>query len=402
MTIELKGEECMGFNDPYQSTFTFPSEPLAHDTFSNKCNELRYTHHELKIDYENAEALSFNQPNSELHQSVIKFLQQILNSLMKLGIPNAQELIGAREVLREIGEIINSRPLGEPTIVEAIIIKSNEFYQMIPHDGPGYFSDIQKGFRPPIGEINQWRAKNEIVSRLQIVLGAISQGIEADGINPLDYFSENFLHTQITPIVEGSPEYQLLMSDFNVHFDDTSQCKNIFNVDKNTWNEEFRKDIDNQHYLFHVAHMRNMVDILRDGLEVAPGHVVSYNRWLGRGIYFFGNLKAALAYARRVKRNVVLICRVALGESDIVEDRFDATNSLDLPRQLGDGKSSIKSPGKRYESLFEWNEEKKAFLPSGINDNSNWTSHFIEHDEILVQYKNQVKIEYIIELTSEF
>lgn len=423
LTIE---RGTIGFGIPYLRKKQYVSEAAAKDEFRKLSIEVGELHHLLEFDYENAEALSFEQPNTQLDEASVEFLQCLLNSYMILGIPSMRELNQARNILCFIDYIIKCKQEMEENfntsssmthVVETlklwhnpileqyfnrldtiIIASSNEFYQMIPHVGPGYYDNIRKGFRPPIETLSLCSVKHKIVNRLETVVQTIKQGIDAENVNPLDFFCNHFLQIQIISIPKGSPEFNKIIGGINIHSDDIPLLKNLFKVNKHTWNEEFRNDIDNQRFLFHTAKMDNMVDILKDGLEVAPDHVVSYNRWLGRGIYFFGNSKAVFNYANNVKRKIVLVCRVALGKQDIIEDRFHDRHTCDFTFQLNEGNNSLISPGKKYRSLFEWSTERKAFLPTSIEDTGNEASRYDSHDEFLIQSKNQCKIEYIIEL----
>lgn len=396
----------IGFNNAVVEALHLNSEEEAAQAFTSYCERLRETHHELNIDFENSANLSFIQPNSQLDASVAVFLNRILDNYMILGIPNVQELNGAREVLRQIGESINSRPMRERSDIidenhhlhEFIFNQSNEFYQMIPHVGPGYFSDIRRGFRPPIETEHIWRAKTEVLQRLETVLNIIESGIQAEGVHPLDYLCDNLLQTRITPIPTN--EYGSFIKDFDISSKDSALIKGVFKVHKDTWDANFRNDIKKHHYLFHTAHMSKMMDILRDGLKVAPSHVVSLNRWLGKGIYFFGNSKAIFSYAGKLKCDVVLVCRVAMGETEIMKRNYDY-RPPNYMHELDDGKHSIRSLGRGYESTFDWNDEKNAYLPTGVDSTGEKGSHYDEHDEFLVQNEDQVKIEYIIELNDQ-
>lgn len=396
----------IGFNNPQYDIEGHDSAEAAKMAFDKHCNSLRDTHYQLQIDYENVEALSFNQPNTQLNESVATFLQRILNSSLILGILNVQEISNARRILNELEKMLKRRPKREQNdliddtdqLQPIVIDKSNKFYQIIPHVGPAYDDDVRKGSRPPIETIKLCRAKNEVVNRLEIVLNHLNKGIQTEDVNPLDYFYDNLLKTELTRILP-SIEYESFISNFNIHSDDVSQLRNVFRVRNHRCNQRFSNDIGNHHYLFHTARMDHLIDILKDGLQVSPEHVVSYNRWLGKGIYFFGNLKAILSYSSRVKRKIVLVCRVALGEIQESKEHFFHHLPDDYIHKLDNGKNSLRVRGQKFQSLFQRDSSRNAYLPSGVDEchHKNPSQHLL-HDEYLIQHGNQVQIEYIIEL----
>lgn len=376
-------------------------ERTATKQFRQLCVEINKTHRVMKLVHESSESLKINQPKSYLHESVTEFLERILDTYMPLGIPSIQELISARSILKQIKYKMKNSPnrITDDSTNKFITKKSNEFYQMIPRIGRNLH-------RPRIDTIDQCNIKREIIKRLELILKTIETGVQRKKINPLDFLCNSFLDVELTPIPKDHSKYSTFISDFHILDGFQNKIKHLFSVKKKEWCNTVKSDTGNPHYLFHSTQLINMIDILREGLRIAPAHVHSFNNWFGRGIYFYGDAEAVFNYAQRLEHKIILVCRVALGKPQIHDNYNMFNTNRDLVYPLQRNKQSLKVNGKLMRSAFQWNETYKAYLPLGAKcitsaiDMLNIVakSSYGHDDEFLVQHENQVIIKHIIEM----
>lgn len=367
--------------------------------FLEVCHEVERSYHRVNICFGNAASLLLvDEPRTNLHRCIAEFIERMVDAYMPLGIFNSAGLNDARNVLYEIPRSLSSHSAANQI---DIIEKSNQFYKMIPHIE---FNFDQPRKLPPISTPECRRNKVELIEHIEAVTEAIQTGRRMGNRNVLDFIYHEFMNVELKPILREHSDYEAFTGNFSI--DDSRPIKSLFSSRKPHLpaDSEVENTIGNVHYLFHSTHLANLIDILREGLRVAPNHVFSYNRWYGRGIYFYGNFKAAHHHANRLKQKVILVCRVALGNVETIENNL-YMNPNDL-YQLQSDKSSLKASGSLHESRFEFNESYRAYLPSSPNSdveplemlNILGKSSYRHDDEFLVQHQNQVKIEYVIEL----
>lgn len=394
--------ECAGERREFQSFGD------ARQEFDQMCDFFQHSgHYRMKIAWENAEQLqnACDQPNSQLNGTVLDFIKCMIDHYMPLGIPHEEQIQMASQKLIEIRRKIG---YGSYNLFD-IIQLSNAYYQMIPHSSgrnqhqqciqfisPNYLYDNRKNCRPLLNTNELWMGKIAYIERLSSLEKAFRQGIKAENMNPLDYIYNNYLRINLMPIPNRSIEYRQFLSQFGL-MRIASRIKRVFNVQKTEWMENFVWDIGNHHYLFHSTHLANVVNILKDGLQIAPAHVFSYNRWAGKGIYFHGSVDAANSYASRLNHNVILVCRVALGCVHTIH-RCMFIEDPDYVFPLGPGEHSLRQLGRNW-SLFEFNHAYNAWLPAATQM-EHWGpwSKWEQYDEFLVQSAYQVNIEFILEL----
>lgn len=371
------------------------SDLNARNYFNEECD--RYENmgwHKMKMKWENVDhfiqdSSIHDQPNSHLNESVMGFLKCILDRYLLPGIPQRQQIDSASQVLSNISFAIRN---GRFINMYDIIVLSNKFYQMIPHAGRNHLNDIRRNCRPPLENSDLLYGKEVYILLISSFLYALQQGIQAANLNPLDYVYNQYFSVNLMPIATNTYEYCQFLKNFGV-----DRIHRLFKVEKTEWTENFRNDIGNHHYLFHSTHLANAVGILKDGLQIAPIHVFSYNRWAGKGIYFYGSIAAINAYARKLNHKIVLVCRVALGNTQIIE-RCPFNTDPNFVYPLGTGLHSIKQLGTE-ESCFHFSQANSANLPIATRFLYGPWGKWECYDEFIVQNANQVKIEYIIELS---
>lgn len=346
----------------------FDDEVSAITCFAKNYDQLRREkYYVVGINYENVKHMVLDQPVSQSDGAIVKFIEYILDTYMPIGIYNLNQINDARSILNKpsVGTTQNS----------------NSFYQMIHHAG---WSDFEKGNRPPITKL-----KMEMLDILESVIKALEEGVKSSGINVLDHFCNEYLQIELKPISD-STEFTLCSALEGYGF------VNLFKIEKNAWNLQFESAIGKDHFLFHATRAGNMIGILKDGLLPAPTYVNSINRWLGKGIYFFGSYEAAHKYAERNFCDIILVCRVALGNSVIISEcRYNEDPNFKYP--LPTNKHSITQLGKKYRTVFKLNNDLQANIAIAqtfIQCDSH--SNYVDFDEFVVQNKNQVKIEYLV------
>lgn len=361
----------------------------ARNHFRQLCVHLQHYcgYYRMKIVFQNANHLQYirAQPKSQLNESVSKFLERMIDRYLPLGVPKYRQINEALTKLSEILRVTSEEPKDEETLEkrkDLIIYLSNTYYEMMAHPSgrgqkqtdPNPNQSRKINCRPPVHNIHLLTGKIEHVNIQILFIEAVEQGIQTKNLNPLDYIYHKYLSVNLWPINSGTWEYCQFISYFRL-ISISNRLRSVFNVDKREWAERFRRDIGNQRYLFHSTHSANLVNILKNGLQIAPNHVFSYNRWAGKGIYFHDRVDAAHSYARRLNHHIILVCYVALGNMEIIENcQFN------------------KNPN--YTHPLPWNKQSLKQLGTG-------RSSFEQYDEFIVQNEDQVKIEFILELSGD-
>lgn len=343
-----------------------------------------------------------DEPPTNLHARTAEFIGRMIDAYMPLGILNSTGLRDARNVLNEIRQSLN-QPYSTAT-VQFLMDKSNQFYQMIPHIE---FNLVQPRKLPQINTTDGCRNKTELIDHMEAVSTAIQTGRQMENRSVLEFIYHNFMNVELKPILSEDSDYGAFIRNFNIDLR-FQPIKFLFSARKPYEPNAFPAEntIGNVHYLFHSTHLANLIDILREGLRVAPNHVFSYNRWYGLGIYFYGHFSAALDHADRLKHKIILVCRVALGNIEIFETSHNIFGNPNMFYPLQSNKKSLKVLGLIHRSTFAFNEAYDAYLPLQTNlavpFADIWkvcsNTSYRYNDEFLVQHKSQVKIEYIIEL----
>lgn len=370
--------------------------------FLEVCHELEQSHlHRLKLCFENAAALMIDEPSIELHGSIAGFIERMINACLPLGIPNSTGLNDARNILNEIRQSLLSNQPNGASNDRFLIEKSNKFYQMIPHIE---FNFAQPKKLPKLNTEQLCNDKNTMIDHLEAVTGTIHTGRQTENINPLEFVYNSYMNVELVPILREHSEYGAFITDFSI--ENSQHIKWLFSKRNHSTTSTDGNMSENFHYLFHSTHLGNMIDILKGGLRVAPDHVFSYNRWYGRGIYFYGDFGAAYHHANRVKQKIILVCRVAMGNIEILENNVDKYTSSNSVYPLGADNNSLQVYGSLSRSSFEFDQNYGAFLPRKPEITVEplemlkilCRSSYSHSDEFVVQQENRVKIEYIIEL----
>lgn len=334
----------------------------------------------LTVDFLNTRHFLYGQPDSQLPESVLCLIMHLLDEYMPMGILSLNQISSAKRVLRLIkcrGTYSNSN-------------HSNQFYQMIPHSGNPKRLCL-------INDDQKYKSKELVVNNLRSVIESLDTGRKSS-INPIEYFTQDWLRTQLYEIDTYSSEYQRIkccVERTQYRNDYFLRLKRLFKVSSHA-NENFNSEIKNHHLLYHYTPQFNILGILREGLHVAPSHVYSANRFFGKHIYFWDCATIALSKFRNYPSNkaVLIICRVALGIEQIVPQSYFRDGEEVI---LEDGKNSLRCRGtlcRGSRSRSCQINEAKMFC-GRVSDG--WNTNYDLYNKYMVPNENQVKIEYIAE-----
>lgn len=352
----------------------------------------------LSTTHMNARHFIHGQPESALPGAVQNLLLFLLDAVMPLGIPNFDQLNDANKVLQMIEYHLR---MGNGSDIQNISNSdiqnlSNSFYSMVPHSG---VSD-----RRQLIDNEKWlKMKKLMVAHLRSVLESLYAGLACNNLNPIDYFCSYWLKTELRPIDRSSDEFTMINTFINntQHADDAArwQISEIFEVESQASNN-FNSNLENHRYLIHSTYPDNILGILRNGLVANPGHVHSFNRYLGDGIYFWDAAGIALEKFKHetIQTAILPLCRVAFGKG-IIFGPNESFNQNDYLHLRAEGKmDSVISKAAVYPEFFEAIEWNGASIPTGTFLSRNGSSQQHQYNRYMVFDAQQVKVEYILRL----
>lgn len=336
------------------------------------------------IKFINAKHLNFNRPESHLPIPVRRLLMFLLDEYMPTGILHIDQINSAEDILNEIHQNLLRNQAVQRNLSKA-------FYELIPQNGDCRRLEI-------ITTPRLYRNKIEVVSSLRSAVESIYAALETEN-NPIDYFKRYWLRTEFRRIEPESEEFQILsrcMTATQHPNEPVLPIRYAFKV-TSAADIEFARDMENQRLLIHFTYPCNILGILRDGLQVAPRHVFSRNRFLGQGIYFWDCASMALEGFRNFPRKklVLLVCRVALGNLQRVPHMYlDGDEVLEVPNDT----NSLVCEGHRFSQVADKTIDLNgAKICCGQVDKIFGAKSFDDYNKYMILRKNQVKIEYILQ-----
>lgn len=352
----------------------------------NKCGFTR-----LNLMYANARHMECRKAQSELERPVRRLLIHLIDQWFPLGIPQELHLNRAVHLLECMKKKIARGKVPR-------LKHSEKFYALIPHQG-----DNRR--RERFKTVEQCDKKIKYVNRMQSAIECLSEAETIRRKNPLDYFIEEWLKIELDVLETDDEAYQMLnrVVENTQHANSTRRfyVENIFRVRNTVDRDEdgdFSTNITNNHrFLFHFSFACNLPCILREGLLPSPPHIHSNNRFLGDGIYFWDAVANAGLNYRSLNTVYILVCRVALGNTQAVEQMYlKKGDSL----YWEDGIDSIFCKGEEFSSSTDVDEDfKGAKIYCGQLGERKPEHHgFSLYNEYVVRNKQQVLIEYIMKL----
>lgn len=343
--------------------------------------------------YCNARHLECRKSESELEKPVRKLLIHLIDQWFPLGIPQSRHLLRAVHLLDCLKRKINDGKVPE-------LQHSNKFYALIPHVG-----DNQR--RQRFKTIEHCDNKIVFVNKMISAVECLEVADNKRNTNPLDYFIENWLRIELHVLESNDQAYTILKKVVeNTQHAESSRrfyVENIFRVDSmnSETNGDFSTNItENHRYLFHFTFGCNLPCILREGLEKAPKHIHSINRFLGEGIYFWDAIANAGLNYKSMNIVYILVCRVALGRTHQVKQLY---RKHDETLQWESDVDSIFCLGEKFSSSRDDEEDfNGAKIYCGQLDERKPEDHgYSMYNEYVVRNKQQVNVEYIIKLKIE-
>lgn len=360
------------------------------DLISRK--RVKYGHTRLNLMFVNARHLEYRKPDSDqVPNAVRKLLIHLIDQWFPVGIPHDIHLNRAINLLEILQRKIECGKMPR-------LKHSNKFYELIPHQG-------ESARRPRFKTVDLCANKIEYVKRMKSAIDCLEKFQRPGNDNPWECFLVNWLQIDLRVVEPSEQAHEILSSVIaNTQHPNASRqfdVANIFQVENlpHKRTNEFETNItENHRYLFHFTFASNLLCILREGLLVAPQHIHSVNRFLGDGIYFWDAVANAGLNYKSLNIVYVLVCRVALGKQQEVQQQY-----LQHGEQLQwDADSdSIFCLGKQYKSSRDADCDLNGakIFAGQLEEKANFTvDQYSLYNEYVVRNENQVKIEYIVKL----
>lgn len=375
--ICISYDTCLGTEPKIKEQSEFESPPPIIDEYSMQT-----------MDYVNTSHFILGCPESNLPDAVKDLLIGFIDEAFPLGIPQMKALIEAEELIEtNMARISNGEKCEEGS--------SKAFYELIPFKG-----NYRR--RCVLDNLVACNRQLTFVGKLQLNLTALLQAKELNTkMNPMDNYLSNWLNVGITLVDHASDEFR----DFGCVVKNTQhpngsrrfRLSEVFKVDTK---HPFTTDTENHRYLFHYSFPSNMLGILREGLLVAPEHIHSVNRFLGKGIYFWCSIASPVLRYSSIDTFYFLVCRVALGQVKTLKYSQNEDDIVQL-----DGNDSGMQSGIAYTDVRK-NEMKINNVPIFCGqmedeDMDNWGEFapgWGSYDKYIVPNENQCKIDYILKL----
>lgn len=342
---------------------TFPNEDDFKTEIKRKTeNGLRSIDVEYIFDFN--QFYYSNQRESTLEESVIHFLTYVIREYMPFGILSERVFIESKMIL------------------DISIDVGRKFFEKIPK----MFIHINKD------------AKMSVLQNLEKITKALHRGIRHEN-HVLDDFCTTFLEITIFELNDDN-KYEILKNlvlntqhrNATVGYD----VGNIFEIRKKSYNPMKLKD---HRVLLHATYPQNVVGILKDGLLIAPEHVMRAScDQNGRGIYFSDTVAATLNrfIDEEYTGNVILfVCTVAIGHQYDKKLYFE-------PYEWENGVNSIFFKGELFSNipkikLSDNESEAISYIGDLTALDKKWLK-FKQYNEYIIRNENQVRMDYIIKL----
>ncbi|KAM4708225.1 poly [ADP-ribose] polymerase 2 isoform 2-T2 [Discoglossus pictus] len=372
----------------------------------------------LKMDYnstiqeenENMKEEKMNdlpKPESKLDTSVQELIQLICNlqnmeeTVLEMKYDTKKAPLGKLTVeqiragycsLQRIENCIKKQKFGRD-LLEAC----NEFYTRVPHDF---------GLRtPPL-----IRSIEELAMKIRLLeaLGDIQIAVKLASLDlgsldhPIDRQYRQ-LHCSLQPLEKTSVDFQLIerylqSTHAPTHNDYTMTLLNVFQLQREGEESNFRTDLSNRMLLWHGSRLANWVGILSQGLRVAPKEAPVTGYMFGKGIYFadVSSKSANYCFSSRDKNvGLIVLSEVALGEChELLAADYDAQKKLK-------GKNSNKGLGRSIPDPKNGVMHDGTLVPMGpLIDNGmkNSADYTLNYNEYIVYDARQVRMKYLLQV----
>ncbi len=272
--------------------------------------------------------------------------------------------------------------------------ESSKFYTFIPHDVG--FKDMRSMLIKTKEQCQSKLDELESLSQIKIAISMIDQDT-AEGSNNVDRYYKD-LKNKIDVIEKDSEDYEVLERFLHTTHGRTHGFKldlmEAFELQRESENEKFKKDIGNRRLLWHGSRMSNYVGILSQGLRIAPPEAPSTGYMFGKGVYFADMASKSAQYCHSHLSDgvgLLLLCDVACGESyDLTNADFNASN-------LPPGKHCTKGVGRTGPPTVLEHQHSEGFkIPMGPAATSSAQNTSLEYNEYIVYNVDQIRLKYLL------
>lgn len=341
----------------------------------------------LETQYLNARHLMAGRCASRMPREVLDFFLFLIDEYFPLGIPCLEVLVYVQKTL--LFKIALTEEDDEPDLFERL---SEEFFELVPHKG--------NYRRRPIFNAVRCNSKAAYVNIMASVLKALMAARASEIENPIDGFVRQWIQTKLS-VLQDDTEYRTLQYAVQATQHSNARDFRVETIFRVNANHPFTTSVTANHcYLYHFSFPSNLLGILRDGLLVAPEHIYSVNRFLGRGIYFWNAVANAGLQYPSFNTVYILVCRVALGRVQI-HPPYPSFRTIDEPVCSGDVNSVFRA-GTRSGDVLRGQEKKLngATIFCGKIGEHIAGDRWEAYDVFAVPNRDQVKIEYILKLVT--
>lgn len=319
-----------------------------------------------------------------MNQTLMEF--HIDANRFPLGRIADETMIEAEEILMKILRLLIKGVISSEL---AFIHHSNMFYEMIPHI---------RGNDPLINESEIWEQKANMFKKIKNL--NIIYKLCNNGQNPLSKNYES-LSAKIETLDRTSDEFVMIEQYATETFVASNtnfkiEIKNIFMIEKAYESERYKaySNFSNRTLVFHGTKLCNVAGILKYGLKINPLNAIVNGKLFGNGIYFTDAFSQACLYSKRpdhIKKGLILVCEVALGEmhevSYFLDDRFVLPLNTDSVKGIG------KFIPSKYAELSDG-----TIIPRGpIKGDLDKRCEAL-HNEFVIFKEDQFKMRYLIEV----
>ncbi|KAG8455589.1 hypothetical protein GDO86_001694 [Hymenochirus boettgeri] len=273
----------------------------------------------------------------------------------------------------------------------------NEFYTRIPHDF---------GLRTPplIKTLEELAIKVRLLEALGDIQIAVKlANMELNSLeHPIDRQYRQ-LNCSLKPLDTTSSYFQLLerylqSTHAPTHNDYTMKLLQVFELQREGEECNFRLDLPNRMLLWHGSRLTNWVGILSQGLRVAPPEAPVTGYMFGKGIYFadVSSKSANYCFTSHDKNvGILLLSEVALGEcNELIAADYDAQKKLK-------GKNSTKGLGRLIADPQNSTMLDGALIPMGPLKETglaNKDGYTLNYNEYIVYDPHQVRMKYLLQV----
>jgi predicted DNA-binding WGR domain protein len=301
-------------------------------------------------------------------------------------------------ILKKISELIqeiNNReiaPEEKKIKLNEIAKQSNQFYQLIPHEG---FEDSSLGLIRNEYEVSEKIQMIDLLMNLEISSKCLlASNYNSKKMNPLDYCYLS-LKNEILPLDSTSMEFSILKKYFTQSNNEHYELLNIFSLNRKGEEERFQKykQLENRTLLWHGSPVSNFIGILSNGLKIAPPEAPKAGFMFGKGIYFADMFSKSVNYSNRGDSSVslLLLCEVALGNISVEKEAI----YMEKPKPNTNSTKGLGRIGPSLEDSYMTNGGIK--IPCGpLQSISKETVTCLQANEFIVYDEGQVKMKYLV------